>query len=292
MIRRLLIAGILLAVARPVVAQEQAFDPLPLISSASLDSSAIQRERQDLVNWMKTASGASHDELLATRERLYFVIGSAARQDFFAQLGQNPQFDPADLAQLFELAASLGVYGAADIARSLPLSPEDAIGAAPGVPAGMRLEFAPPLLRVSSDSGGWTAQVPYYWMIGSLQRAEVNGGPTELASISTLFGDNKNQEGASQATILLVSAPGQDPAAFEEFWLAQVGVTRENVLAESPLAGATAYRARDDAADLSKEVVFIRTARGPLAVAYVGLSGPFETNRVNFVDFLRNLRLP
>lgn len=290
MFSRLLIAGLLVAVARPVAAQE--FDPLPLIGSAALDSTGIQRERQELLRWMEAASGATADDLLAARERVYFVIGSAARQDFYAQLGQGPVADPADQAQMFEVAAALGVYGAADIARSLPLSPDDVIGAAPGVPAGMRLEFAPPLLRLTSEAGGWAAHMPYYFMIGALQSAEVNGVPTELAKISTLFANNRNQEGASQSTILLVSAPTQDPAAFEEFWMAQVGVRREDALAESPLPGATAYRTRDDAADLTKEMVLIRTSRGPLAVAYVGLSGPFEANRVSFVDFLRNLRLP
>lgn len=291
-VSRLLILGALLALARPLAAQQQAYDPLPLISSPALDSAALQTERQSLLEWMGTATSASQDELLAARERLYYVIGSAARQDFYAQLGQGPAFDPADLAQLFEVGASLGVYGAADIARSLPLSPQDAIGAAPAVPEGLRVQFAPPMLRVASDSGGWTAEVPYYFMIGILQRAEINGGLSEIASISTLFAANKNREGVSQATILLVSAPGQDPAAFEDFWLAQVGVARENALPESPLAGATAFRTRDEAADMNKEVVLIRTSRGPLFVAYLGLTGPFEANRINFIDFLQHLRLP
>lgn len=293
-IRRFLIAGaVLAAVARPALAQEQpAYDPLPLIGSPALDSAAFQQERQAVLQWMTTASNPSMDEVMAARERAYFVIGSAVRQDFFAQLQQGTHTDPADLAQLFEVASALGVFGARDIARSLPLAPEDSIGAAPELPPGVQIQFAPPMLRVVSERGGYAFQVPYYFMIGQLQAIEADGVPTEIVSISTLFADNKNREGASQATLLLVSAPTQDPAAFEAFWLAQLGVPREAVLPEGPLPGSTAYRARDEAADMNKEVVIVRTSRGPLAVAYLGLSGPFEANRVNFADFLKQLRIP
>lgn len=289
--RFLVLAAALLAFARPGAAQP--YDPMPLLASAGLDTGQIELERQELLAWARETPRPGPDEAAAARERVYFLIGSAVRQNLFAQRGLRPSFDMADLAQLFELGASVGVHGAAQVARVLPLRQADLIGRSPPLPEGMRVEFAPPFLRVSSASGGWRAEVPYYFMIGELQSFRANNGlPTEVVQVSTLFADHDRRPGASQATILVVFSATERSDEFTAFWLRQFGLRPADTVPDGPRAGATTYRAYDEENDMNKEAVLMRTARGPMLVAYMGLTGPFAANRPNFLDFLNHLQVP
>lgn len=289
--RSLVLAAALLAFARPVAAQP--YDPMPLLASAGLDTGQIELERQDLLAWARETPRPSPDDVPAARERVYFLIGSAVRQNLFAQRGLRPSFDMANLAQLFELGASLGVHGAAEVARGLPLREADVIGRSPPLPEGMRVEFAPPFLRVSSAAGGWRAEVPYYFMIGEVHSFRANNGlPTEVVQVSTSFTANERRPGSSQATILLVFSPSERSDEFEKFWLEQLGMGPADRATDVLRAGATTYRAYDEANDMNREAVLIRTARGPMLVAYLGLTGPFAANRPNYLDFLNHLQVP
>lgn len=291
MLRLLFLAAALLAFARPGAAQQ--YDPMPLLASAALDTGEIELERQALLAQLRERPIPGPDEVAAVRERVYYLIGSAVKQNLFAQHGHRPSFDMADLAQLFEVGASLGVNGAAEVARALPLRQADVIGVSPAVPEGMRVAFAPPFLRVSSAGGGWSAEVPYYFMISGMQAFRAtNGMPTEAFQASTLFAANERREGSSQSTILLVFSPTEDRDEFVKFWLEQLEMRPADRVPDVVRAGATTYRSHDENNDMNKEAVLVRTPRGSLLVAYLALTGPFAANRPHYLDFLSHLQLP
>ena len=287
--KRLLLFAALVALARPAAAQQ--YDPMPLRGSNALDTGAVERERQAFLAWAGEERELTPDERLDAQQRVYFVIASAVKQNLFAQYGHRPRFPLPDLAQLFEHAARLGVHGAAQVARALPLRPEDAIGQAPPVPDSMSVEFAPPLLRVSSARGGWSLEVPYYYMISEVRSFEAGGMPTESVMISTLFAAHEDGVSTSQSTILLTWSPTERHDDFGRFWLIRMGIAPDDRVADSPREGATTYRTYDEENDIHTEAVLFRTARGPMMVAYLGNTGPFAANRPNFLDFLAHLRV-
>ncbi|HWK89754.1 MAG TPA: hypothetical protein VNP72_07155 [Longimicrobium sp.] len=274
---------------------QQPYSTEPFTRMAALVPDSLDAERTRFMAWLSGSFESLEGQALSgAREHLYYLVGSAVRQNRLAEGGFAPEFPLADLAYLFEVGNALGLHGAGVVARALPLREEDRM-ADPIVPdsAGLHVELAAPMLRIRSDASGWRAFVPYYFMIGNVERFRArNGMPTEALHVSTLTTPHEGGEGHSQAAILLVSSPTQDVAAFNAFWMGNFRMSEADRVPEVPRPGATLYRGFDPAENMHKELLLLPTAKGAVAVFYAAVPGPYQANRVNFLDFIAHLQVP
>jgi hypothetical protein len=159
------------------------------------------------------------------------------------------------------------------------------------VPSGFSLSMHEDLLRIESDRGKWSVAVPYYFMIWNVSEFDAKNGPkTQLVSLSTAAAMHEGLPGHSQATLMLLAGPGEDPAGFETYWRTALGFTGDEPSKALPVGTLTSKTKSDSEVGLYSEYTSWQTKAGPIVVAYMGMNGTYQSNRPNFIDFLRSLR--
>jgi hypothetical protein len=255
------------------------------------DRARMLVEAVQVNNWLNANfTGLSQGQRQAVREHVHALIDSRLKEQYAASKSLIPTPDPV-LALMYSWAARLGVYGAADVfAVVRGTSPLQSAGG-PSPPAGIAVTLKGEVLELSS-AGSWSVAVPVNFFIFDLRSAEEPSGMTlQAAAIAMGTAPDAAPPGYSQATIAIFYAEDLDLQAFTARWTERFGIP-ETVQAEE-LQGST-YRSRrafDQASRLHKEVVFVPSSKGSLAVLYAGLDGTYQWNRPHFVDFLNNLRV-
>lgn len=276
-------------IAPPV--DSQTFDTRPLRSPAAFPANGLPTEASAFMAWLGAQGHTLPEEgVVVAREHLFAIISADVKER--ARLG-TPVLPPtrdSTVALLFQWGHRLGLPGTRLVAQRLGVSPSPADPPALQT-TGFTIEFDS-LYTLVAEADGWLVRFPHYFMIGTAARQPLgNGQETSVAVLSTLFAqDSTVRPGASQATILLVSARGST-AELAAFWLAQLGLSPSDTVVSPSTSAVRAYRGRDASSKMTKElVVFAPSGRAVLA-AYVGLDGTFETNYPHFVDLLRTLRI-
>ena len=235
--------------------------------------------------WLQQQSALSAEQLPGVRERLYAYISADARQR--AASGRELIPVPGDslLQDLFNWADRLGVPGSALVAQKLDGSRSDSAQTSPG----FTISFDSLYTLVAVEEG-WRIRLPYYFMIGATTRQTLaNGVETSVAIISTLFAQDSTEiPGASQATIFIVSAL-TSPAELTAFWLGQLSIQPTETMPTPTRSALRAYRARDAAIRMTKELVVFAPAGRTILFMYVGRDGTYEANRPHFIDVLNTL---
>jgi hypothetical protein len=241
-------------------------------------------------NWLNIKySSAPSERRQGFKEHMYLILDSHVKQLYQREKKILPQESDPILHSCFTWASRMGVYGARTILEDL--KPEEAVkvsGTLP--PKSFVLSFGGDLLTLSSSLGHWRVKFPYHFMIGILNDfTATNGQRTQLASISTGFGRHTHDDGYSQATIMILYTP--EPAAgFDSYWLKLMRLSASDRVGDTESQLPT-YQGYDVESHLHSDLVFRETARGAMAVAYMGLDGAYEWNRPHFEDFLKNLQV-
>jgi hypothetical protein len=225
------------------------------------------------------------------REHLYALVAQAVKQRFASIQATEPPTGDSALAQFFEWADRFGVHGASNVAQAIGTEPAPAV--TPQLTDGFHLTYATPSFSLATDNGKWMVRFPYYFMVGDITRQRLaNGIENDVATLSTLTAANSEPRGgASQATILILSAQTPDLPSYVAFWLQQLQVAPTDTV-PNPVPQATrTYRRFDTESGLWKEVVALKIPSGSMIVAYIGLDGTYQVNRPHFLDVLRSLRV-
>ncbi len=276
--------------AHPLAAQEYAGEPFKC--KRLMEKAEWVVEAVALNNWLnENASALTEDQLQPAREKLYTLV-DADVQDWFQRHGNLAYHDTVPLVPLLLAHASrLGTIGSAEVARALARQPHFDVPASPPLPAGFRLTFDSVLFTLHAPAG-WAAQFPYYFMIGALgETTDPEGGTFHVAMLSTAAARHEGLEGSSQSTILLVSSAGAEANRFRQKWLGQLQLSDSDRSAVPRIAGWTTYRGRDAQTGMRKELSFVHSGGGEMAVVYVGLPGTYECNEADFAAFAAKLRL-
>jgi hypothetical protein len=226
--------------------------------------------------------------LQSLKEKLYLIIDSRVKELY---AGRDEFVIPADdliLRETFRWASVMRVPGAQMVWSRL----------APGVtqadlpstvPSAFNLTLNGSYLTLSASSPAWSATFPYHFMVADLRDFETSNGQRTLMSIvSTGFGRH-NGDGASQATLMLISSSGESPEAFSDFWLQGFGFDGEVTSGDNLPDGFASYRRFDAETKLHYEVLFPDSRKSLVAVAYLGIDGTYQWNRPHFLNFLKNL---
>jgi hypothetical protein len=156
----------------------------------------------------------------------------------------------------------------------------------------LSIELKGDLLTVTSATGRWSVDFPYYFMLWNVADFEAkNKFRTQLIALSTGAARDKSQAGHSQGTLLLIFSPDADAKTFVMSWKEQLGIP---ATAEAKNVGVKSLRAQhrfDPTSKLHSEFVSWTEKQGPFAVVYMAIDGTYQWNRPHFVDFLRKVRI-
>lgn len=258
----------------------------------ALPEDQLPATTSDFLTWVEQrASTITADQAQAIREHLYALIAADVKSRYARTKSQGIPVGDTTLARLYDWAHRLGTPGAAQVANAI--LPDPSRPPSPVQTDGFDLTFTPPVFSLAARAGRWMVQFPFYFMPGLLTHQHLkNELENDIAMISTLTARNTSAVGgASQATILIASAPSDDLPAYTAFWLAQFGLTPHDTM-PIPVPQATrAYRSFDAATHMWRELVAFQVPSGSLVVALAGLDGTYQANRPHFIDLLSSLRV-
>lgn len=286
-----LILPAFITLTTPGIANGQGFSAAPLLAPSAMPSDSMPGTPRAFFEWVR----AQDSSIVAARaqqirEHLYALIAVALKQRFASTQATELPTGDTTLAQLFEWADGFGVPGAADVARAIGARSRPSVTPHPS--EGFQLSFSAPVFSLATEHGKWMVRFPYFFMIGTVTRQRLaNGIESDVATLSTLTAPNNTTiGGASQATILILSAQTSDLPSYVAFWLQQMQIAPTDTVA-NPIPQATrSYRHFDAGSRLWKELVALKIPSGSLVVAYIGLDGTYQVNRPHFLDLLASLR--
>lgn len=276
--------------ARSAAAQQ--FSPEPLRSDATLPADDLPATRAAFLAWLADSTAPkSASMLVPAREHLYALVSNDAKARYRTTGAAYPAAASPELAELYGWAARLGTIGAGAVAAAQVETPPPSVESLAG--GAFELTFAPPEYTLVAVRDGWRVRFPHYFMIGTVQRSPTGSGDTTgVVMLSTLFAPNAaSLGGASQATILLLSAESSDAPAFTAFWLDRFGLSPSDTAAAAIPGAVRRYTGFDAATRMRKEIVVFVPPGRVLLAAYVGLEGTFEANRPHFADLLATLQV-
>jgi len=281
-----------MALTTPRVAHGQGFSPAPLLAPSAMPRDSMPDTPRAFFEWVQgqdSSTIAARGQQI--REHLYALIALVVKQRFASTRATELPTGDTTLAQLFEWADGFGVLGAAEVARAIGVWSRPSV--APQLSEGFQLSFTAPAFSLTADYGKWIVRFPYFFMVGTVTRQRLaNGLESDVATLSTLTAANSTGiGGASQATILILSAQTSDLPSYVAFWLQQMQIAPTDTVA-NPIPNATrSYQHFDGRSRLWKEVVALKIPSGSLVVAYIGLDGTYQANRPHFLDLLSSLRV-
>jgi hypothetical protein len=262
----------------------------PLAQSPIMSTAEVAVDFTRFNNWLVEKKHPSSEELPPIREHTYLLIDSILKIRQSEGRTAFNDFERFSLEQLFNLATGLGVYGAGLVARELASGsdrqPAEAL--LPKEPTQLRLQF--PYFVLSSKAASWQVRFPYYFMLWHSSRFTAkNGFLTDMAVVSTSFSKHDKGPGRSQATIMFTYSPKADCEVFNRSWLELFAIGPGAKTSTALIPSSENFYGYDTQTNMHKEVTVLSDATGCYALAYSGVGGPYQANRVSYVDFVKSL---
>ena len=271
------------------------FDAAPLADPIFTEEQ-VATEVARLNNWLiDNHAKLDPDRRQLVREGLYTLLGSHVSHRQKRGEPLLPAEDDLIMRSIFSWSEPLGVYGAHHIYNEL-IARSDVEGvpempALVPLPVGFEAALEDDLLSMRSTRGGWSFRIPYWFMPFAVSEFDTKNGPrTQLVMLSTGASKHEGLPGNSQSTLRLFAGPGQIGGDFEKYWSKALGFDSKSERRDLPIEGLSARKRFDEESRIHSEMVAWAGNNGPLVVYYAGAPGPYEKNRVHFIDFLRQLR--
>jgi hypothetical protein len=256
------------------------------------ESAKVAVETAAFNNWLNSNYASLTTETMkGPREHLYYLIDSWVSSIYQREGVVLPREHDLVLETLFSWSERLGVFGGHLVYNAIKSEKAATMPPLMPAPSELSLSMHEDLLRIQSKRGKWFVAVPYYFMIWNMSEFGAKDGPqTQLVSLSTAASVHQGLQGHSQATLMLLAGPGEDPAAFEAYWRTALGFTGDEPSKPLPIETLASRTKFDAEVGLHSEYTSWQTKAGLIVVAYMGMNGTYQANRPNFIDFLRSLR--
>lgn len=290
-VRTLLVVGLTI-ISLNADGQTAGYSALPL-QKPVMDTARVLVESIEINNWLNVNSGhLTQQQRQSVREHLHALIDSRVKEMYLRERAILPKGPDPVLAMLYAWGGRLGVFGADQVYARIKGDYSVQPPAGPRAPMGLDISLKGDALKVTSGAGRWEVSFPYHFFVFEMQNStDAEGRRLEAIVVSTGSAPDVARPGYSQATIAVFSSPETDIIAFANTWTARLGVPPS---AKEEPVGASPFKSRkhfDGSTRLRKEVVFIPSAAGSIAVLYAGLDGAYQWNRPHFVDFLDHLKV-
>ena len=286
---RILLAGLVGATVE-LHAGGLEYSTAPLTQAPIMSTAEVAVDLVRFNNWLVEQTPPRSEGYPPIREHAYLLVDSILKIRKSEGRETFNDFERVSLATLFNFANGLGVYGSGLVAREFS-GASDRKTFEPLLPkTPTQLQFQFPYFELSSSEARWRVRFPYYFMLWQTSHFTAkNGFLTDMAILSTSFSKHDNGPGASQATIMFIYSPKADCAVFDRSWLELLGIDRAAKTAMLLLPGSQNFYAYDSKTNMHNEVTFVPDVAGCYALAYSGLGGPFQSNRLSYLDFIKSL---
>lgn len=270
-------------------------------STAPLDSPLFNAEQVGtetarLNNWLiENLPKLNAPARQGPREALFTLLSSHVAHLQKTQGSTLPTGPDVLLQTIFSWSEPLGVFGGHLVFNEMrSRNAENAVAEMPEivpVPPAFSLSLEGAQFRLASEKGGWSVDLPYYFMIFGMDEITTKNGPrTQIVTISTASAKHEGRDGLSQSTLVLMAGPGQAGGSFQRYWERAQGFgadAQREPLGVEDLRSLRRFTAKTM---IHSELVGWVGRNGPIVVTYSGVAGPFEKNRPHFLDFVRSLR--
>ncbi len=245
-------------------------------------------------NWLNANyEKLTNEQMKGPREHLYYLVDSYIKEIYQRDGTILPVGGDLILQTMLRWAEPLGVYGGALAYNAVKLPSAPKQESRLELPDSIALTLDRDLFTVRDELGSWEFQIPYYFMVFDARDFVPNGlSRTQLVSLSTGVAQDASEAGHSQATLMFMFSPNVDLREFKAYWLSALGISERSetkLLKESGCSSSYGY---DESILLHKEVVFLESQHGALAVAYLGIDGTYQWNRIHFDNFVSSVETP
>ena len=233
------------------------------------------------------------DQYKIFRERLYYLLSS-----YVSGINQRdgtilPRAPDRNLFDTFHWAEKLGAFGGARIHESLKLADAPSVETINNIPGNFRLSVNGDRVQLASKKDIWSVKFPYYFMIQNLGTIELYKNvakDTHAVAISTGAARDSSKAGVSQATITLFYANKLDSEKLSNDVLKLLGIPSHSKLFDLGIESRSSRYVYDVASKIHKEATFWETDTGAYGIGYLGVDGTYQTNRIHFLEFLKQLQ--
>jgi hypothetical protein len=243
-------------------------------------------------NWLNANySKLAPQDMKGPREHLYYLLSS-----YVSELHRRdgiilPVESDLVISTLLSWSERLGAYGGNLFYNKVKTEEQALKSPFMKVSESIKLSAVNDMYLVESSYGNWSAKFPYYFMIGAINEFKAtNGMDTQIVTISTGGVKDNTPTGRSQSTIMVVYTSSTETKEFQKYWLNafEIGAAIEpKPLDAGQLESQYVY---NEEALLHKEVAFLPSPNGSLLVAYLGMDGAYQRNRLHFLDFLMQVK--
>jgi len=272
---------------------EDTYSKFPL-SNPLLDFDQATDELGNYHQWLReNFATIPSNQYKVFRERLYYLLSSYVSGINKRDDTIMPRASDKNLYETFQWAEKLGVYGGAHVHESFKQVDTPSIKTINKIPGNFRLSVEGDRIQLASKKDIWSVKFPYYFMIqnlGTIGQYKNVAGDTHAVAISTGAARDNSKAGVSQATIIVFYASKLDSEKLSTDVLKQIGIPKNSKLFDLGIESRNSQYVYDVASNIHKEATFWETDTGAYGIGYLGVDGTYQTNRLHFLEFLKQFQ--
>lgn len=224
------------------------------------------------------------------RERLYYLLSS-----YVSGISQKDntilpvEFDE-NIATTFKWAEKLGIFGGSLLYESFKQPTSPSIETINKIPSNFQISIDNDRIVLASKKDIWSVNAPYYFMIqnlGTIGRYKDVSSDTHAVAISTGAARDNSAKGQSQATITVFYASQLSAKELSNDVLGLLGIPNNSKFFDLGIESRSSQYVYDASENIHKEATFWDTNTGAFGIGYLGVDGTYQTNRIHFLEFLK-----
>lgn len=262
----------------------------PLSANVIMDKAELFVDLVYFNNYLAdTTKSIAKEDIQGLTEHTYLLIDSIVKGKY----AEDREFQEAELfglLQLYNWGSELGLYGC-DLAASY-FDDDSALSIIESSrpDSSFILTFNYPNYSINSEKNNWSVDFPYYFMISKMYPFRANyGTEVQYIKLSTLYANHLQDDQYSQSTISLIVSPTEDAQTVINFWLKAFKITADSLNEDFELDFQNYYDF-DKLISMHKEITFINRGDCVFVLGYLGLDGPYQSNRIHYLDLIKNLK--
>jgi len=128
-------------------------------------------------------------------------------------------------------------------------------------------------------------------MISKMKRFQTKYGTNvQYVQLSTLFANHLHDDYYSQSTIALIISPTENEQTVKDFWLNAYKIHPNSINKDFEFDYQN-YYGFDKVSSMHKEITFINKNNCVFVLSYAGLDGSYQSNRIHYLDFIKNFNI-
>ncbi len=271
-----------------VFADRLIYSDEPLENNIIMDSAKLVVDFVYFNNYLvENYKNIGDDQINGIREHSFLLIDSIIKNAYSEDQREFHESEKTQLSLLYNWGSRLGLYGCDYVADYFNTG-DNEITNSKELGSSFNLDFNFPIYSLTTNKNYWTINYPYYFMISKADKIMANYGvEMDFIKLSTLFGQHKEGNGESQSTILFTYSYTDEIKIVKDYWINVFGLSEDDFIENELIENSFSYYKLDN--KMHKELFFMQNQNGIFMITFIGIDGTYQSNRVHFLDFIKNL---